>query len=132
MPLGLTKTYERNWKIIQRYSPEEQNCALAILRWTTFALRPLTVSEITEALVVEPNNDASLCFDELPDTIDDEYIDGEIIDICGSLVETRTEKPGDGAGSRTIHLIYPSVREFLLSVLLQNPDDLAKSSSNSD
>ena len=131
MPLGLTKTYERNWKIIQRHSPEEQNRALAILRWAAFALRPLTVSEITEALVVEPNNDASLCYDELPDTIDDEYIDGEIIDICGSLVETRTEKPGDGAGSRTIHLIHPSVREFLLSVLLQNPDDLAESSSNS-
>lgn len=58
--------------------------------------------------------------DDLPDNIDDEYINSEIIDICGTLVEVRAGKPEDGAGSRTIYLIHPSVREFLLSTLSQN------------
>ena len=125
MPIGLTKTYERNWRTIQSHPPEEQARALAILRWTTFALRPLTVAELTEALIVDPNDDGtSLRLDELPDNFDDEYIDSEIIDICGALVEARKEKSGDGASSRTIHLIHPSVREFLLSALSQSPEDL--------
>lgn len=133
MPNGLTKTYERNWKTIQSHPPEEQNRALAILRWTTFALRPLTVSEITEALIVEPNDDgASLQLDELPDNIDGDYINSEIIDICGALVEIKAEESGDGAGSGTIHLIHPSVWEFLVSVLSQSPVDPSKSSSGFD
>jgi ankyrin repeat protein len=118
MPHGLEKTYERNWKIIQSHPPQEQNRALAILRWTTFALRPLTVSEITEALIIDPEDiGTTLQMDELPDNIDDEYIDSEIINICGALVEAREGKLGGGAGSKTIHLIHSSVREFLLSSL---------------
>ncbi|KAJ4286524.1 hypothetical protein N0V90_013224 [Kalmusia sp. IMI 367209] len=118
MPIGLDKTYERNWKIIQSHPLEEQNRALAILRWTTFALRPLTITEITEALIVEPNDSGTILqFDELPDSIDDEYINSEVIDICGALVEVRTKESGDGIGSKTVHLIHSSVREFLLTSL---------------
>ncbi len=124
MPVGLEKTYERNWTTIQNHSHEERKRALAILRWTTFALRPLTVSEMTEALIVEPDDDGvTLQLDELPDSIDDDYINSEIIDICGDLVEVRAEKAGDGAGSRTIHLIHLSVREFLLPILSSNAID---------
>jgi ankyrin repeat protein len=133
MPIGLEKTYERNWKIIQSYPPEDQNRALAILRWITFALRPLTVSEITEALIVELNdNGNTIHWDELPDNIDDEYIKSEIIDICGALVEIRTEKNGVGAGYKTIHLIHPSVREYLLSTLQQTPLDTSGHSLKSE
>ena len=122
MPIGLNKTYERNWQVIQTQSPEEQSRALAILRWSTFALRPLSVSEITEALVVELGDDGTaLQWDELPDNIDDDYINNEIVDICGALVEVRSGTSGGGAGYRTIHLIHPSVREFLLFTLSHNP-----------
>ncbi len=116
MPVGLEKTYERNWTNDSKTTlMKNEKRALAILRWTTFALRPLTVSEMTEALIVEPGDDGvTLQLDELPDSIDDDYINSEIIDICGDLVEVRAEKAGDGAGSRTIHLIHLSVREFLL------------------
>lgn len=122
MPSGLNQTYERNWKTIQSRPVGEQRRALAILRWVTFALRPLTISEITEALIVDTNDDSGgVQWDELPDIIDDEYINGEIIDVCGCLVEARKENAEDPADSRTIHLIHPSVREFLLSVLSPSP-----------
>jgi hypothetical protein len=118
MPVRLEKTYERNWKIIQGSPPEEQSRAFSILRWTTFALRPLTVLEITEALIVTLNNNNNLFqLDEMPDTINDEYIKSEVIDICGALVEVRTEGIGGRAGHKTVHLIHPSVREYLLSAL---------------
>lgn len=124
MPSGLEKTYERNWTFIQKLPLQEKNRALAILRWATFALRPLTVSEITEALMVElkpVDGGITLQLERLPDNVDDEYINSEIIDICGALVEVRTERSGDRAGSKTIHLIHASVREFLLSGLSHIP-----------
>jgi len=36
---------------------EERDRAVAILRWTLFALRPLTVQELTEALAVNIHDD---------------------------------------------------------------------------
>lgn len=133
MPTGLNQTYERNWKTIQSRPVDEQRRALAILRWTTFALRPLTVSEMTEALIVETEDEsAGPQWDELPDSIDYEYINGEIIDICGCLLETREEDAEDSPGSRTIHLIHPSVRDFLLSALSPNPEPILHPSLLSD
>lgn len=122
MSSGLNQTYERNWKIIQNRFVDEQKRALAILKWTTFALQPLIISKITEALNVDINDkNAGVQWDELFDIIDDEYINGEIIDICGCLLEVRKEDAEDPAGSRTIHLIHPSVRDFLLSALSPSP-----------
>ena len=117
MLVGLEKTYERNWKIIQGSPPEDQNRAFSVLRWTTFALRPLTVLEITEALIVTFSDNNLFQSDEMPDNIDDEYIKSEIIDICGALVEVRTEGIRGEAAYKTVHLIHPSVREYLLSAL---------------
>jgi hypothetical protein len=97
---------------------ELENRAFSILRWATFALRPLTVLEITEALIVTfSDNDNLFQLDEMPDTIDNEYIKSEIIDICGALVEVRAEGIRGGAAYKTVHLIHPSVREYLLSAL---------------
>ena len=118
MPLGLTETYKKNWEAIKRQPADDQDRAFAILRWITFALRPLSISEISEALVVNAYaNCGSLPIDELPDDIDEEYIDNEILAICGSLVEVRRGSTEEQSGSKTIHLIHPSVREFLMSVL---------------
>jgi ankyrin repeat protein len=127
MPVGLHHTYERNWGAIQKLSTEDKERALAILEWTTYAFRPLTVAEITEALVVECNNDiASLQWDDLPDEIDEEYINSEIVDLCGGLIETRAAMPTSTARMRTVHLIHSSVREFLLHALSPRSLDIAK------
>ena len=67
--------------------------ALAILRWTVFAARPLTVLEMTEALAVREDDSDNLQSEEIPDVVDDEYINDEILDLCGSLVEIRDAGP---------------------------------------
>ncbi|KAI9730211.1 MAG: hypothetical protein M1834_005975 [Cirrosporium novae-zelandiae] len=116
MPRGLDSTYERDLKRIQSLEYDDQNRAIAILRWATFALRPMTVYEITEALVIDPNDEnENLQIDELPDSIDDEYIDSAIKGFCGSLIDIRAADPEKPPGFQTVHLVHASVKEYLLS-----------------
>lgn len=123
MPTGLTETYQRKWDEIKRQHPEDRSRAFDILRWTVFSLRPLSVAEVTEALIVSAfAGDRSLPIDELPDEVDEEFIDQEILAICGSLVEARTRKVFADSSSKTIHVVHPSVREFLLTVLEKPPE----------
>jgi ankyrin repeat protein len=125
MPAGLMKTYERNWNTILEHCHEDRANALAILKWATFAFRPMSVLEITEALIVDHNEgDVVLRRDDLPDEINEDYINGEIIDICGGLVEVRNDETLDHNSAKTLHLIHASVREFLLSGLFQNHTNL--------
>jgi ankyrin repeat protein len=125
MPAGLMKTYERNWNTILDHCPDDRANALAILKWATFAFRPMSVLEITEALIVDHNEgNIVLRRDDLPDDINEDYINGEIIDICGDLVEVRKEETVDHNSAKTLHLIHASVREFLLSGLFQSPTNL--------
>ncbi len=51
MPQGLERAYERNWTDILQYPHGTQARALAILPWALHAVRPLTVREITDALL---------------------------------------------------------------------------------
>jgi ankyrin repeat protein len=125
MPAGLMKTYERNWNTILDHCHEDRANALAILKWATFAFRPMSVLEITEALIVDHNEgDVVIRRDDLPDEINEDYINGEIIDICGGLVEVRNDETLDHNSAKTLHLIHASVRDFLLSGLFQIPMDL--------
>ncbi|CAG8069864.1 unnamed protein product [Penicillium nalgiovense] len=112
-PTGLEHIYERNWIKISQLPEEDRDRAFSLLRWTTFAVRPLTICEMTEALVIsEHNNEVRV--DELPDDIDVEYIDTEISYYCGSLLDVRSPQSGCYAGLRTVHLAHFSVKEFLL------------------
>jgi ankyrin repeat protein len=125
MPIGLNKTYERSWKLIQDLVFEDRARALAILRWTAFALRPLTVAEITEALVFElGSDDDGVDLEDLDDHVEnitEQYANTEIVHICASLVEFRKKTPADEAGLWTLHLVHTSVREFLISTLPPKP-----------
>ncbi|KAL2811883.1 hypothetical protein BJX63DRAFT_422112 [Aspergillus granulosus] len=111
-PNGLHHIYERNWMKIERLSEEDRERAISLLRWTTFALRPLTVSEMVEALLISQNCD-EFREDELPDAIDMDYIETEIFYYCGSLLEVRSSHAECPAGMRTVHLAHFSVKEFL-------------------
>lgn len=85
-----------------------------ILTWTIFAFRPLTVFEIAEALVIRSaGSGAAVEVEDLPDAIDDEYINSEIVDVCAALVEVRDVKGHSGLAANTVHLIHGSVREFI-------------------
>ncbi|GKT46153.1 vegetative incompatibility protein HET-E-1 [Colletotrichum spaethianum] len=86
-PAGLEQLYDRNWERIERLRYAEKTRAYSLLRWAAFALRPLTVCEITEAVLI--NDDCEdLPLDEMPDSIDDDYIESEIMGLCGSLIES--------------------------------------------
>jgi hypothetical protein len=76
-PAGLKHVYERSWMKIWHLAKEDRDRAISLLRWTAVALRPLTVSEMTEALVISEHHN-EVYVDELPDNIDMEYIDTEI------------------------------------------------------
>ncbi|CAG8138928.1 unnamed protein product [Penicillium salamii] len=112
-PSGLEHLYERNWRKMARFPPRERTRAFALLRWTAFALRPLSIRELSEALLIDEKKN-ELLLDEMPDTIDEDYIDSEIANLCGSLLEIRTSQSEVHIGLRTVHLAHFSVKEYLL------------------
>jgi hypothetical protein len=118
MPTGLDHSYEKYWKSIQSGPDHERYRAISIHRWTTFALRPLTVTELTDAILIDPTDHSSnFCVDDLPDSIDDDYIDQEIKALCGCLIEVRSLVPNQAPGERTVHLVHSSVRDYLRSTI---------------
>ena len=118
MPLGLDQTYERNWKSIQELPELDRNRALDILRWLTFGIRPLTVQELVEALIIEIDEDSeAFCEDDLPADIDVEYIHNEIKGLCRSFIDIRDETGNTPLRMNTVHLAHASVREYLITIL---------------
>ncbi|KAH6995519.1 hypothetical protein BKA56DRAFT_639678, partial [Ilyonectria sp. MPI-CAGE-AT-0026] len=111
-PTRLTDLYDRNWKRIASLQEPDRSRTLAILRWTTFALRPITILELTEALLLADEGCDTFSEEELPDTIDEEYIRLEILELCGPLVETRGQD--SEPGSLTVHLTHFSVKQYIL------------------
>ncbi|CAI6098822.1 unnamed protein product [Clonostachys chloroleuca] len=114
-PPGLEYTYDKNWHRITSLQPDDQCRAISILRWLVSALRPLTVQEITEAVLIMDSWE--LLSEDLPDEIDDDYIESEIIGLCGTLLEIRNSPANSAPADRTLHIPHFSVREYLLSKL---------------
>jgi ankyrin repeat protein len=112
-PRGLERLYQRNWERITGSRERERCRAMSLLRWAAFSLRPLTVGEITEAVLIDEGCD-DFPIDELPDAIDDVFIDRQILGLCMSLLEIRDAAK---ARLRTVHLTHFSVKEFLLQVM---------------
>ena len=115
MPQGLHSSYEHSWNSIQTLEEPDRSRTIDTLRWLTFALQPLTVQELTEAMGINPDVvSGGYSEDDVPDDIDDEYIDGEIKQLCGSLVEVQGH---DDPRSRLVRLVHASVSDFLSSQL---------------
>lgn len=118
MPQGLLRAYNRSWDNIQSLDDEDRQRAISILRWLVFAYRPLTVREMTEALIIDiDDRNETFCEDYLPETIDDNYVNGEIKGLCSSLIEVRSGSDDSSLDLRTVHLVHASVREFLICAL---------------
>lgn len=123
-PSGLEGLYQRNWARMSQLPEEERNRAFTLLRWVTFAAKPLTVAELTEAVLISLDDD-EYPSDDFPDTIDEEYIDSEILGLCGSLLSIHQNLP-DPASS-TVRLTHFSVKQYYLyqdphskNILIQN------------
>ncbi|WQF77076.1 Putative NACHT nucleoside triphosphatase, P-loop containing nucleoside triphosphate hydrolase [Colletotrichum destructivum] len=89
-PTGLEHLYDHAWTKITQYREPDKARAFALLRWAAFALRPLTVCEITEAALIDDSEDLPL--EDLPDALDADYTETEI----------------------TVCLVHFTVREYLL------------------
>lgn len=114
-PTGLDRPYGRNWERIMAQRDINRTRALSLLRWAAFVLRPLTVSEISEAMLV--NDDCEdLPVDEILGLgrIDNDYIESVIVGLCGSLIEVRSSLLESSVGSRKIHLAHFSIKQYLL------------------
>lgn len=136
-PLGLEQVYERDLRRILELPEKDRERAVSILRWVLFAVTPLTVRELTEALLIDCDKSATeLLVEDLPDTWDEYHAKENIFRPCGSLLELRHQDlvrgiPVDGRGpsslhkpyknatswpieSLTVHFVHCSVERFLL------------------
>ncbi|KIA75560.1 hypothetical protein HK57_00663 [Aspergillus ustus] len=113
MPHGLVATYQKEVDEILQLGEYERSRAIDILRWISFANRPLRVEEISEALVIDPDSAEGYPFDELPDTWNEEYTNDQIRRLCRSLVEIRSQSFDSQLAYHTVHFVHSSVRDFL-------------------
>lgn len=122
MPSGISEAYTREVEKIEQLSPKRKVQALQILRWVLFAVRPLRVKELAEALIVSHNQEShEYPHDSLPDAwrdgfVDEDYVNGLILGRCGSLLELRSSYHSEPLANQTIHFVHFSVKEYLLSL----------------
>ncbi|KAF4417043.1 Ankyrin repeat domain-containing 50 [Fusarium acutatum] len=93
--------------------------------------------EITEAVLVTDDMD-ELPLEEMPDCVDQDYVDSMILELCGSLIEVRRvsspestessqrihESEEDSIGLQEVHLSHFSVKEYLLLKTFPGTDAL--------
>ena len=117
MPTGLHhlyQTYERSLLAISALQEQgDRERAQNILRWVLFAPRPLSVRELSEALLVRDGMN-ELPQEDMPETIGASYIHEQISALCGSLITVRESAISPVPADSTVHLAHFSVKEFLL------------------
>ncbi len=114
-PLGLDGAYDRDIRYIKSLQPDDKARAFSILRWVSYAMRPLSVAELTEALIVETVEETEeFPRDELPDEWDDDYVKDRILGLCGSLLIMKSDGPQDSYEKSTIQFVHFSAKEYLL------------------
>jgi hypothetical protein len=118
MPLGISEAYSRELEKIIRLPPEEKDKAVMILRWTLFAIHPLQVKQLAEALVVSGEQLDEYPDDDLPDCwcdgfVDEDYTKEMILGRCGSLLQLRSTSPEQPLADHTVHFVHFSVKEYL-------------------
>ena len=120
MPEEINETYERDLEKVKKLKPAQKARAIAILRWILFAMRPLTVRELAEALAATVDDSADTYpYDDLPDSwkkgyVDEQYVNSYIRRSCGSLVELRGHNENKPLALHTVHFVHFSVKEYLL------------------
>ncbi|KAH7490537.1 hypothetical protein FOMA001_g3721 [Fusarium oxysporum f. sp. matthiolae] len=114
-PSGLDRLYDHNWKRIMEMPDWDRDRAFALLRWSAFTFRPLTVFAVTEAVLITQFQE--LDPDEYPENVDDEYIRTEIIGLCGPLLEVHDHSQHSSPGNRTLNIPHFSVRQYLVENL---------------
>ena len=120
MPAEIDELYERDLEKVQSLNAHKKARAIAVLRWILFALRPLTVRELAEAIATTIDDSVETYpHDDLPDSwgngyVDEQYVNSCIRRSCGSLVELRGHLEEKPLALHTVHFTHFSVKEHLL------------------
>ncbi len=99
LPTDLHETYQR---ILSRVNRQDTDLARKALTWLAFSRRVLSLDELAEAIIIDP--DATAFDDELRLRSPQ-----ELLHICGSLITYVEEDRG------AVILAHTSVKDFLLS-----------------
>ena len=105
LPKDINETYERILLRIIGRGEEIANTAEKILTWLVGAMRPLTLSELEEAIIIEPGmvelNTSSRLIDP-----------SDILTICGSLVEEFLDENGLSIVRLSHYTVRVSMKNF--------------------
>lgn len=118
MPAGLNGAYKRDLARIATFSLEDQTVVKDILRWLIFAIRPLSVMELLHALAIDIAS-GTVIYDDIPDIINYDVIQTQILSMCGSFVQIREDPQSaqtnvTSFSNHTVHFVHFSAKEFLL------------------
>lgn len=115
MPKGLDRAFERDLAMINDLEDDEDRArAVDIIRWTMFANRALTVGEMTDALIATSDEDSQAFPEEdFPSSMGEEYVQKQLLHLCGSLLEVRKSIPDQVVQEQTVHFVHFTAREFL-------------------
>ncbi|KAG4291440.1 hypothetical protein FPRO06_03326 [Fusarium proliferatum] len=114
-PSGLDRLYDQTWSRIMNMPQWDRDRAFSLLRWTAFAFLPLTVYEVTEAIIITQFEELDL--NEYPENIDEEYVRTEIVMICGPLLEVHGHMENSSPGDWTLRIPHFSVYQYLVEHL---------------
>lgn len=97
LPKDLDSTYEEAMRRIEGQSEDDKQLAEQILQWISFAIRPLSLAELQEALAVEPDTQ---------EVDEDNINDAELLtSVCAGLVTFDQD-------SQVIRLVHFSTQEY--------------------
>ena len=88
LPVGLDATYR---KMVDRIDHRDRQEAVAMLRWLSFAVQPLTLGELQETRLIDSGDDGTVAWDD-PGSIED------IAKILGDLIQV--DMPFDASSRR--------------------------------
>ena len=111
LPKDLDDTYAR---ILQSIDDEHSKLVATIVQWLAYSEEPMSLAEISEALIVDPDDDHQF---DLERRLEDPQ---DLLRICSSLVTTVPRRGGHlaspGSGEvRVLQFAHFSVREYLES-----------------
>ncbi|KAJ4112114.1 hypothetical protein NW768_011693 [Fusarium equiseti] len=102
-PSDLDRLYDQTWSRIMNMSDQDRDRTFSLLRWIVFTFCPLHNYAVIEAVLIDLFGE--LDPDEHPENFNGEYIAGEILGLCGPLVEVvRDDKKDSSPGWQTIHI----------------------------
>jgi len=121
MPSGIGDAYSREIQRIAKLPREHRLQAVTILRWILFAIRPLRVKELAEALAVSSDELEQYPEDDMPDAwqdgfVDENYVKENILEKCGSLLQLRSKNPNAPIAEHTIQFVHFSAKEYLMNM----------------